>query len=231
MADQNLIIPLNLPVANPTLATLLGQVQDTTTKALNCVGVGTVNSVSVNGTNHLLTGTASLDYAQTFFERKKDGTYNPVTKDYPQLIDCPVVVMGGGAGAVNQPIQPGDRCLILFNDVDLNNWFAGARSGPVATARSHAFSDALILVGFQQLGTLDTSRLMFTDGDANAGINVDTHKVRISNQTAGTLYTVLSNLITAIEGITILGATPGTVSPASVTALEAARTAVNSLLE
>ncbi len=56
-------------------------------------------------------------------------------------------------------------------------------------------------------------------------------KVRVKNG-ASDLLTLLTNLITAIEGITILDPQggSGTVSPASVTALEAQKTALAALL-
>lgn len=236
MAGSPQTIPNSLPTANPTLQDLLGALKRDVMLSTNCHGVGTIQSVAI-GSNGLLTCTATLDYNRTYYERQPSGSYTAVTVEYPQLIDCPVVVLGGGTGALNQPIAQGDRCLVLFNDRDLGNWFAGARSGPVPSTRNHAFADALVVVGFQALGTIDSVRLMFTDQNANCGINTSTHKVRISNTNAGTLYALLANLITAIEGITVstlVTSTPGTFTsgtPNNSAALGSAKTALQNLLE
>lgn len=233
------MIPNNLSIANPTLMDVLQAQKTDTMMSTNCHGVGTVQSVAINTSNGLLTATATMDYNRTYYIRQPDGSYQATTQEYPLLVDCPVVVLGGGAAALNTPIKKGDRCLILFNDRDLNNWFAGARSGPVATTRLHSFADAFILVGFQTLSSFDTTRMVITDGNAKVGIDTANHKAVITNQT-NSLYTCLANLITAIEGITVnpgsFTTTGGPVTGVSGTvhdtsALEAAKTALGNLLE
>jgi len=51
-------------------------------------------------------------------------TVGTEVKDYPLLVDCPVVVMGGWGAYITFPIHAGDTCLVLFSDV---RWTIGTR--------------------------------------------------------------------------------------------------------
>lgn len=69
--------------------------------------------------------------------------------DYPILADCPVFIYSGGVGSIAMPVAPGDPCLVLFCDRDIDNWFvSGQVSGP-NSPRAHDLSDGLVLVGFR----------------------------------------------------------------------------------
>lgn len=100
------------------------------------------------------TATATINYKKTFLMPNVAGVYVPRQVDYPTLLDCPVVVLGGGGGSLTFPITTGDDGIALFNDRDINNWFSGSSSSPVASNRLHAFSDAVILVGLRNLSSL-----------------------------------------------------------------------------
>lgn len=220
-------------IANPGLKDLLDVMKTNTLINTNCHAVATVQSFSqgvVNGIpNGLYTVNATINYSRTYWVKQADGTYLPQQQSYPTLVDCPVIVLGGGSTFLSFPIKEGDQCLILFNDRDLNNWFAGARSGPVATARLHAFADAIALVGFNPVNNFDSGHALLSNGNAEVGVPADpgTGLVRIANSST-TLYTLLSDLITAINAITILG---GAVSPASQAALNIVKSDISGLLE
>lgn len=78
-------------------------------------------------------------------------TYNGELKDYPVLIDCPCIILGGCKGRITFPISAGDSCLVLFNDRDIDNWFSGGQKMQPRTERKHNFSDAIALVGPRNL--------------------------------------------------------------------------------
>lgn len=238
-------IPLNLAVADPQLQDVLTALRSNIILGLNCHAVGTVRKFGqgiANGSpNGLYVSTVTVDYSQTFFVRQPDNTYQAVQRPYPPLVDCPTVMLGGGAVSLELPVSSGDPCLILFNDRDLNNWFAGARSGPVASARAHSFADAIVIVGFARLATHSSTHGLLTNGNAEVGVPADPTDghVRIANQVT-TLYNALSDLINAIEAMTMtpgsfnvsgspVTGTSGTLS--STAALEAVRTSLRGLLE
>jgi hypothetical protein len=69
-------------------------------------------------------------------------------EDYPVLEMVPVVVLGGGSSYVSFPIQKGDYCLILFNDFELDGWWATGEKRPSEyPTRRHDLSDAIAIVG------------------------------------------------------------------------------------
>lgn len=225
-------IPLNLNVANPTLKDLLDFWKQDVMLSTNCHGIATVKAVSKNANNGLITVSATMNYSKTVFVQQQNGSWVSQLQDYPVLVDCPVIVLGGGATALSFPISVGDQCLILFNDRDMNNWFAGAMSGPVASARLHSFADAIALVGFQQLASLDTTHAYLTNGNAQVGVQASKagSLVKIANN-GTTLNTLLQqlvsnvkDLVTATAAITVTCASPGVASSPPINA--AAITAV-----
>lgn len=96
------------------------------------------------------TARVKISYKKTFYEpNQATGDYEEVYKDYPLLIDCPVIVLGGGKGSLRFPIAPGDDCLLLFNDRDIDNWFEGNYDAPPSSLRLHSISDGFALVGIR----------------------------------------------------------------------------------
>jgi len=66
-------------------------------------------------------------------------------KGMPVLRDVPVFV----CSAVN----PGDACLVVFADRDVDHWFAGEDNADPASGRMHSLSDAFAFVGFRRGGS------------------------------------------------------------------------------
>lgn len=228
-------IPLNLAAASPNLKTLLDALKTDIQLSINCHAVATVQSFTQNEVNGLFTLTAKINYSKTYFERQLDGSYRAVQKDYPLLVDCPAIVLGGGSTYLTFPIAEGDQCLVLFNDRDLSNWFIGAQAGPVASTRLHSFADAIALVGFQRVSSYDGDHALLSNGNAEVGVPTDKTSalVRIANATT-TLNTLLQTLITDIKNISTTNAVVGTpclISPASQSALTSAANAIAQLLE
>lgn len=224
-------IPLNQVPNEPTLSDLLNLLKREIMLELSCHHIGTVQSVNL--TNQQLV--ATVNYTRTFFKLNENtGLYSATQLNYPTVIDCPFVVLGGGTANLTFPIAAGDECLLLFNDRDMDNWFQGGTNAACATPRAHSFSDAVALVGINSLANVvqsyDAARAVLRNG--TTGVGVSSTKVKIFNQTT-TLNTLLQSLITQIKAITTLNSdsTTGAVSVASQTQLANIATQIGGLLE
>ena len=60
----------------------------------------------------------------------------------PVLRDVPVFVCN--------EVNPGDACLVVFADCDIDNWFNGDDSADPASGRLHSLSDAFAFVGWHR---------------------------------------------------------------------------------
>lgn len=146
----------------------------------------------------------------------------PFLVDYPIIADCPVIVLGGGTCHITFPISKGDQCILMFNDRDIDNWYSGSTTSANQSPRLHSFSDAVALIGPNNLNTVienyDAIRAIITNGTVKNGINPQTNKLTLTNGTSlntllQNLCTQLENLTTAISAITVI---PGTFNVASV---------------
>lgn len=246
-------LPQNQAPTDPTLADALNLLKKDIFLNINCHHIGTVQSFD----SIKQRATATVNYKKTFFKlNTATKVYNPVLIDYPMLIDCPVVCLGGGPTASTFPIIQGDECLVLFNDRDMDNWYQGGGNGAVATPRLHSFADGIILVGLRSLANrltfYDPTRYVMRGGSARLGVNPTNNKVLLTNVApigsdgdalsySTTLNTLLQNLVTEIRTLiatvgVINGAVPGPpVVPAFITAIDtnviATATAIAGLLE
>lgn len=220
MADQ--ISPTSSKsTSNPELADLLNLLKKDILLGLNCHAIATIQSFD----SSKQTVNASINYTKTFMKRQTDGTYKPVQINYPILVDCPAIVLGGGDASLTFPITQGDQCLILFNDRDIDNWVAGGRSsvaGPVSTSRLHSLSDGIALVGLNLISGYDENRAVLQKGTTKVGVGESL--VLIANDMT-TLNTVLAGLCdviaTALDGI----------APGAGTPVTAYKTVISELLE
>jgi len=138
----------NLYPAQPELKDVLKLFKKNLFLEFNCHHVGSIQTF--NPVDQ--TAIAAISYPKTFFVLDSSGNYVAQASNYPLLVNCPVVVMGGGNGALTFPIAPGDECIVMFNDRDLDNWFHSGNIGtPVNSSRLHSFSDAMILVGLRSM--------------------------------------------------------------------------------
>ena len=151
---------------------------------------------------------------------KLTGKYDSVLKEYPTLIDCPVIILGGGPTHLTFPIAKGDECLLLFNDRDIDNWHQGSTSSANATARLHSFSDAIALVGVNSaphaVTSYDTTRAVLSNGTTLVGIGTSLIKIANNSYTLNgllqTLITDVKALVTATAAITVTCAASGSPS-------------------
>lgn len=199
--------------------------------SLNCHAIAKVQSFDPTKQ----TVSATIMYKKSFLQRDPNGNYVPVLRDYPILLDVPAIVLSGGSAHLTFPIAPGDECLILFNDRDIDNWFQSGQVGELSSTRLHSFSDGIALVGLNSLASLiqnyDSTRAVLRNGDAMVGVSAT--QIKIANNIT-TLNTLLGDLIDAINNIATTNAVIGVpclISPASQAALTAIKVQIAGLLE
>ena len=196
----------------------------------NCHHLGTIQSYDVTKQTCQIT----IDYKKEV--NVKVGTnqdYQPLLVDYPLLIDCPAIVLGGGNGSLRLPIKKGDRAIVLFNDRDIDNWYEGSTNKSPRSARLHSISDGFALVGIRPQGQFLTAyeadRVELVNGQAK--ISLGEQKIKLENQVQS-LKLILEELCDVIIN---LGTTGGPAAQAANTATVAAanqvKTKVGGLLE
>lgn len=177
---------------------------------MNCHAIGTVQSF--NSTNQ--TVTATINYTKIFLVPDPSApATDPIPKyiqqpqNYPILIDCPIVILGGGSSQLTFPISQGDECLVLFNDRDIDNWFATGQVAPPATGRMHSFSDGVVLVGLRStarsIPSYDTTRALLSNGTTLLGVGAN--KILLNNAAGNSLNSILQTMITGILALTAGG--------------------------
>lgn len=159
---------------------------------------------------------------------------NDTVLEFPVLTDCPVFILQGGGSFVDMPIEPGDHCIVLFNDRDIDRWFESGRSEIPGSTRTHSLSDGMVLVGIQPSKTPLAASGKF-------GLQGGENKVYIANELAD-LKTQLDNLhtaVTRISQVTIpsggaggnIAAIATATNPTFATDLVAVKTQLDLLLE
>lgn len=93
------------------------------------------------------TVTAVVQPAIRYIERDNDG--NKTTKDYPLLVDVPVVFPRGGGCTLTFPVTAGDECLVIFADRCIDFWWQSGGIQEPVDGRMHDLSDAFCIVGPQ----------------------------------------------------------------------------------
>lgn len=124
----------NQTVIPPDLDDVLGELKNSIFATLNCIQIGKIEKVNDNQTVEI----------QLQFKRR---VKNSETIDYPVLVDCPYFVLQGGGAYLDMPIKPGDYCIVLFNDRNIDSWWDTANVKEPLTRRKHSLSDGLALVG------------------------------------------------------------------------------------
>lgn len=135
-----------LQIAKIDLKYLMNLVKAETKREINCHAIGTVITFDAS----TATATVAFNYKKILRNRNavSINQNNDVIVDYPVLIRVPVIVMSGGGGYTTYPIFPGDQCLLMFCDRDIDNWLEkGSTNSAPLSDRMHDISDAVALVG------------------------------------------------------------------------------------
>lgn len=131
------------PNNNKSLLNLFEEAIVTVFKSLHCIKVGEIQSF--NSQNQ----TVSVKILH-----KKINEFNTQERelsDYSLLSEVPLVVLGGGGTYITHPIRPGDQCLLLFNDYELDGWWTSGEGRASEFPRRHDLSDAIAIVGLNPL--------------------------------------------------------------------------------
>lgn len=125
----------NQTIVPPDLDDLLAELKNEIFANLNCIQIGKIESFNKDEQ------TAEV---QIQVKRRIGGDE---IKNYPLLVDCPVVVLQGGGAFSEYPISVGDYGLVIFCDRDIDNWWSAETVKEPLTTRKHSLSDGFILVG------------------------------------------------------------------------------------
>lgn len=169
---------------------------------INCHHIGTINSFN----SSLQTAQVTINYVKTFIDKDALGQTVNRTQNYPTIIDAPCIFPGGGNANLTFPVQKGDPCFVLFNDRDLDNWFAGSSSSSPSTPRLHSFSDAVVLVGgprsiLNVILNYDASAAALSNGTTSVKVYSD--KVVITIGLATVTVTASDVLVNLGAGVTL----------------------------
>jgi hypothetical protein len=161
------------------------------------------------------TMTATVQPALQFVLRQpEDGTQTPTTIKPVQ--DVPVHFPGGGGHLMTFPIKPGDDCLLIFAERQIDNWFESGGVRRINDWRMHDISDAIALVGVRSKpavpSNVSTSTVQLRSDDGVTVVEIDganqAVKVTASNVTVGASGGKLGVLGTApVAKPTMTGAT------------------------
>ncbi|SAT62218.1 putative bacteriophage protein [Klebsiella pneumoniae] len=118
--------------------------------------------------------TAVVQPAIRYIERDNDG--NKTTKDYPLLVDVPVVFPRGGGCTLTFPVEEGDECLVIFADRCIDFWWQSGGIQEPVDGRMHDLSDAFCIVGPQsqakKISGISTTAAQLRTDDGSAFIEV-----------------------------------------------------------
>jgi len=173
------------PTSEINLTTLLDRMKRETMYAINCVMIGTIQSYNT-----------ATNMASISINFKRDMANGDVLK-YPKLEDCPVFILHGGDAQISMPIGPGDQCLVLFNDRNIDDWYLSGEVKVPHDTRCHNIADGIALVGIRNLKTAK-----FTPVNSIC-IDGGSKKVAIKN-TSANLKTILLKLIDCILAIQVI---------------------------
>ena len=83
----------------------------------------------------------------SFDAEKQTAEIRPAVKlgsmAFPVLSDVPVFM------PVPFDVNPGDACLVVFADIDIDGWFDTGEAAEPRSARKHSLSDGFAFVGFK----------------------------------------------------------------------------------
>lgn len=178
------------PNNNKSLLNLFEEEAATIFRTLNCVKIGEIQSFDT------VNQTATIKILH-----KKVNEYNLETReleDYSLLEQVPVIVMGGGSSYISYPISPGDNCLILFNDFEIDGWWSTGEALPENFSRRHDLSDAIAIVGLHSLVSLIQNYSPFLNLHYSAESNIIVGEdISINNE-----QTTISGKLTVEDDIT-----------------------------
>ena len=114
-------------------------------ESLHCALPGTVVSFDAESQTAVIRSTVKrkVEQGDGFF-RSRTGTERTVPAvPLPLLRDVPVFM------PVPFEVNPGDACLVIFADRDIDAWFESGEAEVPPSGRMHSLSDGFAFVGFR----------------------------------------------------------------------------------
>ena len=217
--------------------------KDSVMSNLNCHNIGRI--IEFDST----TQTCTVELMQ--IKQFNDQAFIPAP-----ITQVPLIIYGSDNSYITLPNPVGSVCLLLFLDRNIDNFLETGEQYMPETSRMHDFTDAVALTTFKTLANPienyddnaitmyyktiindvlyeaviknagNAINLKMINGNNFSQINIAS-KIKIENNNQN-LYTLIGNLITAINNITISN---NAVSSASKTALNNVKTQFGELLE
>lgn len=118
--------------------------------------------------------TAVIQPAIRYVETDNDG--NRSTKDYPLLVDVPVIFPRGGGCTLTFPVSEGDECLVILADRCIDFWWQSGGVQEPVDPRMHDLSDGFAIVGPQsqahKIGSISTDSVQLRTDDGTSFIEL-----------------------------------------------------------
>lgn len=153
MADLKAIKSQLKDPTPPDISRVLDAAKRDVKVAMNCVNIGIIQEFNPDNQ------TATIQIAlKQVINIAPNGT--KTFQEIPLILQCPVVVLFGGGSYLTMPIEPGDNCLVLFNDREIDNWLYNGGVQAPTSARIHDVSDAIALVGLRSFQNSITDYLV-----------------------------------------------------------------------
>lgn len=130
----------NSITSNPSLIQTLEGVSQKTAYEINCMRIGIVQTFYPEDltVDVLIANKKTKGYT-------KEGVQ--IVGDYP-IIRAKVVYCDP---FITFPINPGDECVLLFSDREIENWFINGEVNPEGYTRMHEMTDAVALFAIRSL--------------------------------------------------------------------------------
>jgi hypothetical protein len=149
---------------------------------LNCVKIGIIESVDLENSRVDVKLCTKYDY-------------NTIdAKEYPILPDVPLIILGGLHGALEFPVAVGDECLVLFNDVCIDNYLLKGEISAPQFPRQHDLNDGFALVGWRSNTNISAIQ------EDCVSLNAKDVLIQIKNNNSS-LRTVIENINTVVSKI------------------------------
>ncbi|EPM5600621.1 Gp138 family membrane-puncturing spike protein [Citrobacter braakii] len=98
------------------------------------------------------------------------------SKQLPEFIEVPPVILQGGDSYIAEPISAGDYCLVLISERCYDAWYAGSDFVSPLEMRMHDYSDGFALCGVNPQATAISipkrNRMMKGDTDHEGDLNL-----------------------------------------------------------
>ncbi|EGJ5966319.1 hypothetical protein INA79_001708 [Escherichia coli] len=98
------------------------------------------------------------------------------SKQLPEFIEVPPVILQGGGSYIAEPVSAGDYCLVLISERCYDAWYAGSDFVSPLEMRMHDYSDGFALCGVNPMATAISiptkNRLMNGNTDHEGDLNL-----------------------------------------------------------